>query len=373
MRGWAAPHSNRTRIIKLPRLLTLVLALSATVLGPAQAAGCPGYARLADAYIREKVGSAGFSGAVLIAFEGRPLLRRGYGLANRELGVAATPDSVFAIGSTSKTFTAVAIALLAQDGKLGFDDRLARFIPDAPPAWRDITLAHLLSHESGLAEYSLTTNSFRALMRVQRTPAEVLALVRDRPLDFPPGSRYRYTNTDFAALGMVVEAVSGKPFETFVQDRILRPQGLSHTGFLDAQALLPGRASGYMKDGAGVANLFYIDPSMLFAAGAMYSTVDDLLAWDKALHGAALLRPDLRDRLFADRGHGYGLGFFVDSVEGRRYVGHGGNLPGFASDFERFDDAPLTMILLSNYGGAKVEAMSRDLGALWFKSCRPRP
>jgi D-alanyl-D-alanine carboxypeptidase len=124
-----------------------------------------------------------------------------------------------------------------------------------------------------------------------------------------------------------------------------------------------------MGEGSRWVDPFYIDPTMLFGAGGMYSTVDDLLVWDQAIHGSTLLPPHLRDQFLADRGHGYGFGFFVDAVDGHPYVGHGGNLPGFSSDFERFREQPLTFILLSNTDAAPVERMTRDLASMYFKLC----
>jgi CubicO group peptidase (beta-lactamase class C family) len=327
------------------------------------------FKEIANHYIRSEVAKGHFSGSVLIALNGKPFLRRAYGLANREEEVPAKINDEYEIGSTSKTFTAVAIAKLVASGRVSLNDRLTDRLLLAPSTWKDVTIAHLLSHESGIPEFTATTNSFRALMRAERSPAEILKLIDHLPLSFSPGTKYRYTNSDFLLLGMIVEQVSGQPFEQFVTEQILRPLGLRHTGFLHAQNLIHRRAYGYMREGGHWVDPFYIDPSMLFGAGGMYSTVDDLLAWDRALHGNALLPSRLRDQLLSDRGHGYGLGFFVDAVDGHGYVGHGGNLPGFSSDFERFRERPLTFILLSNTDGAPVERMTRDLASMYFRIC----
>jgi D-alanyl-D-alanine carboxypeptidase len=355
-------------MVMVRRLLLALLA--ALIVTPAAGkARDASFAAQADAYIRDQARSGAFSGSVLIAYDGHPLLRRAYGLANRELNVATHPDSEYAIASTTKTFTAVAILQLVEAGKLSLDDSVTKYLAEAPPSWKAITIAHLLSHESGLPEYSATTNSFRALMRTERTPREILGLIRERPLKFTPSSQYGYTNSDYVVLGLVIEAVSGVDYETYVSTRLLRPLKMSHTGFEHAQALLADRAAGYMKGEHGWENAFYIDPSMLFAAGSMYSNVDDLLTWDRAIYSDGLLSPSMRARMFTDRGHGYGLGFFIDAVDGLKYVGHGGSIPGFSSDFERFSDRPLSIVILSNSYLAPTERMSRELGRMFEKTC----
>jgi CubicO group peptidase (beta-lactamase class C family) len=339
--------------------------------GPAAAAGKPqSFGQIADAYFQAKTKAGVFSGAVIIAYDGRPLLRRAYGPADRERNIPVRIDDEFQIASTTKTFTAAAVGRLVAEGKLSFDDPISRYLPDTPAAWQGITVAHLLSHESGIPEYSATTTSFRALMRVQRTPQEIVALVDHLPLSFPPGGQYHYTNSEFVLLGLIIERVSGKPYEAYVHETLLAPLHLQHTGVTHAQALMPNRAHGYMKaDDGGWENAFYIDPSMLYAAGSMYSTVDDLLAWDQALYAGKLLPTALRERMQTDRGHEYGLGFFVDKVEGHVFVGHAGSLPGFETDFQRFRDAPLTFIILSNSYRAPAEKMTRELAAIYFKRC----
>jgi CubicO group peptidase (beta-lactamase class C family) len=264
--------------------------------GPAAAAGKPqSFGQIADAYFQAKTKAGVFSGAVIIAYGGRPLLRRAYGPADRERNIPVRIDDEFQIASTTKTFTAAAVGRLVAEGKLSFDDPISRYLPDTPAAWQGITVAHLLSHESGIPEYSATTTSFRALMRVQRTPQEIVALVDHLPLSFPPGGQYHYTNSEFVLLGLIIERVSGKPYEAYVHETLLAPLHLQHTGVTHAQALMPNRAHGYMKaDDGGWENAFYIDPSMLYAAGSMYSTVDDLLAWDQALYAGKLLPGLLR-------------------------------------------------------------------------------
>lgn len=361
----------------LTRRATLAAALSLAIPGAATAADdrrLRALAANADALFQQRADADRFSGAVLIAFDGQPILRRAYGLANRELNIPCHPDDVFQTGSTAKTFTAIAVLQMVATGALALDAPVTRYLPETPAAWSGVNLAHLLSHESGLAEYSATTNSFRALMRVEREPAEILKLIYDRPLTFAPGSAYRYSNSNFTALALIVERVGGQPFEAAVTGRLLEPLGLSHTGFLHPREIVPHRVAGYMREAETWTNAFYIDPSMLFGAGGMYTTLDDLLAWDAALHGPGggsggagrLLPPALLAQAFHDRGHGYGLGFFVDQVNGHPFVGHAGSIPGFNTDFQRFTEEPLTFITLSNSYPAPLEKITRDLAASYF-------
>jgi D-alanyl-D-alanine carboxypeptidase len=175
---------------------------------PAWSAQQSRFGELAARYIAAETAKGEFSGSVLIALAGKPLLRGAYGLANREGDVPVRIDDEFEIGSTSKTFTAVAVAKLVASGRLSLNDHLTDRLPLAPLAWRRVTIADLLSHESGIPEFTETTDSFRALMRVQRSPAEILHLIDHAPLSFPPGSKYRYTNSDYLLLAMIMEQES---------------------------------------------------------------------------------------------------------------------------------------------------------------------
>ncbi|MBP2160361.1 MULTISPECIES: serine hydrolase [Asticcacaulis] len=361
----------------MPRHILSILAALTVVSAPALAhAAMPVQTRqafeaAADAVAQTAATSGNFSGEVLVAFDGKPVFRKAYGLADRTWNLPSRTGLTYRIGSTTKTFTAVAILQLAEAGKLSLDASVTTYIPDLPVSYRPITVRHLLSHSAGLPEFLSTTNSFTRLVRMDRTPEEVVALVRDLPLGFTPGERFSYSNTNYVALGLIIEKASGTDYATYVHDHILTPLGMTHTGYFDPSEIVPGMAQGYLIQGDRVANTFYMAPSMLYASGNLYSTADDLLIWDKALHtGKGLgLSESSRALLFRDNGFGYGYGVYVDKLAGEPYVGHPGTLPGYLTDYERFVNVPLTVVVLSNAYPVKVETMTRDLAGAFFSIC----
>jgi CubicO group peptidase (beta-lactamase class C family) len=208
-------------------------------------------------------------------------------------------------------------------------------------------------------------------VRVDRTPAEVLALVRDQPLHFAPGSKYEYANTNYVALGLIIEKLTGKPYADVIETRFLQPLGMTHSGYFDDSRIVPSLVPGYLREGGGLQNMFYIAPSMIYAAGNLYSSIDDMLLWDRALHDtdALGLDPALRKEMFRNQGSGYGFGAFVDTVDGETAVGHGGSLPGYQVGYERFTRLPLTIVVMSNVFPTNVDRMASDLAKLFFKHC----
>lgn len=323
----------------------------------------------ADAVIAAHVGKEQFAGNVLVAFNGRPVLHRATGLADRTWNAASTPDTVYRIGSTTKTFTAVAVLQLVETGKVALDTPIRAYLPDLPESWSAITVRHLLAHESGIPELLSSTNSFTRLVRVDRTPKEAAELVAGQPLAFAPGSAFAYSNTNYFLLGRLIETVSGQAYEAYVAQHILAPAGMTRTGYFDPGAIVPRAAAGYIVEGAAARNMFYISPGMTYASGNLYSTAGDLLAFDRALHEGDLLKPQTRAVMLRDRGHGYGLGVYLDKAAGEPMVGHPGTLPGFLTDYQRFTGFPLTIVVLSNTYPGKVEAITRALAAAFVEHC----
>lgn len=325
----------------------------------------------AGAMAQSYADTGNFSGDVLVAFNGKPVFRKAYGMADRTWNIPSRPGAAYRIGSITKTFTAVAILQLVEAGKLSLTESVRTYLPDLPEAYQPITLTHLLSHSSGIPEFLSVGNSFKALVRVDRTPEEVMALVRDMPLKFTPGQRFDYSNTNYTALGRLIEKASGQSYDAYVRDHILIPLNMTHTGYYNPSEIVPGLAPGYLMEGGALRNMFYIAPGMTYASGNLYSTADDLLLWDAALHsGKGLNISDAhRAMLFRDNGFGYGFGVYIDKVAGEPFVGHPGTLPGYLSDYERFVNTPLTIIVLSNAYPVKVEKMTRDLAGVFFKTC----
>ncbi|MEH3119839.1 MAG: serine hydrolase [Methylorubrum populi] len=352
-------------------ILAALFAVLATALA-VTAAGAQDQADRAEALVAPYVGAGLFSGVVLVARDGRPVFRRAYGLADREWEIANTPQTHFRIGSLTKAFTAAAVLTLAEAGRLGLDDSVRRWVPSVPEAWEGVSLRHLLQHRSGIINFTALPNYYDQIARVDHTPGQIVALAEGEALLFPPGTRFEYSNTNYVLLGMAIEAASGLPYPQYLREKILAPLGLKETGYDDLTVVLPRRAAGYRRGRAQWRNAVPMAASSAYAAGALYSTVDDLLAWDNALAGTRLLSEASRAAMFDDRGTGYGLGWFVahafgkpgEPGSGHRVLGHAGSIPGFLSINDVYPDDGLTVIVLSNTETAPAQKIARDLAAL---------
>ncbi|MBB2962467.1 serine hydrolase [Methylobacterium sp. R2-1] len=358
------------------RMLTVLAALSAALMTLAipSARAEEDFAERAHALVAPYIEAGLFSGVILVAKDGQPVFRRAYGLADREWEIPNTPQTHFRIGSLTKAFTAAAVLKLAEAGRLGLDDPIRRWVPSVPEAWAGVSLRHLLQHRSGIINFTALPNYYDQIARVDHTPAQIVALTSGDPLLFPPGERFEYSNTNYVLLGMVIEAASGLSYEAYLRETILAPLGLKETGYDDLTVVLPRRAAGYRRGRAQWRNAVPMAASSAFAAGALYSTVDDLLAWDEALAGPRLLSESSRAAMFDDRGTGYGLGWFVsrafgkpgEPASGHHVVGHAGSIPGFLSINDIYPDERLTVIVLSNTETAPAQKIARDLAALRF-------
>jgi CubicO group peptidase (beta-lactamase class C family) len=367
------PTMCRYRKLLASRLVSLFL-----VLAPAVASASPtpqenrqAFERDVDAMLQGHVSKHDWAGNVAIVYAGKQIVRSAFGIGDRTWQIPTRPDAVYRVGSVTKMFTAVAVLQLVQAGQLSLDAPVRTYLPDLPPAWQPITIRHLLNHTSGAPEYMSSTNSFRTLMRVDRAPDAVLALVRDQPLRSVPGSKYAYSNTNYVALGRIIEKLTGKPYAEVIETRFLRPLGMTHSGYFDYTRIVPSLVPGYFRDDGRLQNMFYIAPSMVHAAGNLYSSIDDLLLWDHALHDtdAVGLDPALRKEMFRNQGFGYGFGAFVDMVDGETAVGHGGTLPGYQLGYERFLRLPLTVLVMTNVSPTDVDKMAFDLAKLFFQHC----
>ena len=224
-------------------------------------------------YMDAAVKVDGFSGSVLVSRGGETLFARGYGLANIELGVPNTPRTKFRIGSITKQFTAMAVMVLAEQGKLELDDPIGKYVEDAPKTWEKVTIHHLLTHTSGVFDFS-SAPDFEKLMAQPDTVPSLIARFRDRPLDFPPGEKCVHSNSGYILLGAVIEKASRMSYEAFLNEAIFGPLGLRDTGYDHSETILPNRAAGYERAGYELQNAPYHHMSQPYAAGALYSTVE---------------------------------------------------------------------------------------------------
>lgn len=355
------------------KMLSLAAA-GALLAGPALAAGasCPAdYAAQARALIAGQVKEGQFSGAVLVAKDGVPVLREGFGLANREWDIPNAPDTKFRLGSITKQFTAVAIMQLVEAGKLSVDDPISKYYADAPAAWSKVTIKHLLTHTSGIPSYTGIPGFFDKSAQVPMTPEEIIKLTRDKPLEFEPGVKFAYDNSGYIILGYVIEKVSGQTYADYVTQKILQPLGLKNTGYDVSTQVLAKRASGYQPSKDGWKNAEYLDMTIPYAAGSLYSTVDDLLAWDRAMSGGKLLTEASRKAMWTNYGHDYGFGWAVNPQSGHARISHGGGIHGFSTSLNRYPDDGLVTIVLSNFQSAQSNPLANNLAGLCFGTYAP--
>jgi D-alanyl-D-alanine carboxypeptidase len=282
------------------------------------------------------------------------IVMKGYGLADVENDVAASAKTVYRIGSITKQFTSAAIMRLVEDGKLSLDDTLGKLGWGVPPAWQGVTVRRLLNHTSGIRSYTSTGPRWQRRWREDMLPDTIVGLVRDDTLDFKPGAQWRYNNTGYVLLGMIIRGVSGKPYATFLEDEFFRPLGLSQTYYCSERPIIKYRAQGYQRANRQLVNAEYLSMTQPFSAGALCSTVGDLVAWQRALVGGRVVRPASYIAMATPESltdgkpltYGYGLG--VGTFEKRRKVSHGGGIHGFNTELAYYPDDTLHVVVLAN-------------------------
>lgn len=294
--------------------------------------------------------------SLLVLRDGKVIKEKGYGLANIEHAVPVTPDTVFQSGSIGKTFTAALVLLLAQDGKLSLDDPVSRHLANTPPAWDKITIRHLLNHTSGLGDpYD------RLDLRKDYLDDELIALEATIPVLFAPGERYSYSNMGYHLLGFIANRAGGKFYGDQLRERIFAPLGMG-TRIISEADIVPHRAAGYRLSNGKLRNHEWVSPRLNTTAdGSLYLTARDLAKWDQALYRDKILNASQRaaswtpTTLNGGATADYGYGWEVEKRNGRRLIAHGGAWQGFRSQFLRFVDDRLTVIVLANSGAANVE------------------
>lgn len=321
----------------------------------------------ADEYLQAAVQFDQFTGSVLIARDGTPILSKGYGKANYELDVPNTPDTVFQIASVTKQFTAAAILQLQEQGKLKVGDPICKYLDDCPAAWQSITLRHLLTHTSGIKNYSSLDGWDEDLGRKTYRRGELVDLFRNLPLEFAPGEKFQYSNSGYCLLGLVIERASGQAYGDYLRDKIFVPLGMAHTVVDDNRALIPRRATGYYSRGTQfVSSPYNLDPSTQFASSGIATTSRDLLAWDQALYTTRLLSQASLDEMFTPYKNNYAYGWQTGEKLGHRKLDHSGSNDGFSSYFLRFPDDRVTVIVLSNSDRTSAGKAGSNLAAILF-------
>ncbi len=320
----------------------------------AEAQGKVSFAAQADAIVAGAYAPDEPGAVLLVMKDGEGLVRKAYGMADLELGVALEPDMVFRIGSMTKQFTAVAVLMLVEHGRLGLSDPITRFLPDYPTRGRTITVEHLLTHTSGVPSFT-GLPAWRPLARQDMTPGELIHVFKDEPLEFEPGTRWKYSNSGYVLLGAIIEKVSGLTYEAFLQSNVFDPLGLKHTYYGSTSRVIPRRVPGY---GAGPDGTFvnaeYISMTQPYAAGGLLSNVDDLASWNQALLGGRLVKRETLERAWMAHelpdgsSTGYGYGWSIGQREGRQVVHHDGDIDGFAAEGILFPEEGLFVTILTN-------------------------
>lgn len=314
-----------------------------------------------------------FSGTVLVAKEGKVIYSGAVGQANKDYRIANALDTSYNIGSIGKTFTAVAIMQLADAGKLAVSDPLGKFLPAyLTPDKKEITLAQLLNHSSGLGNY-MAHKDYPTKMHELRDINDVLPLIADEKPVFPAGERFAYSNSGMVLLGAVIEKVSGVPYPAYLRQRIFEPLGMRHSGIVQEDEILPQRSLGYTKTAKGgyLSNVAQIPPA--FSDGGLRTTAADLLKFDAALRGNQLLSAASKAAMFLPSGPdpSYGYGWESKAVHGIRFVGHNGGAPGINAEFRRYPATGYALIVLSNYSHGAEGMVDQLEGALFDRAYEP--
>lgn len=316
-----------------------------------------------------------FNGSVLVADNGKVIYKKGFGMANMEWDILNTPDTKFRLGSITKQFTSMLIMQLVAEGKLELQATVSTYLPDYSKINGDkITIHQLLTHTSGTPNYTSFPNFFKELSRNPYTPTEMVRMFADSTLTFTPGEKFAYSNSGYILLGAIIEKVTGKSYETVLKEKIFDPLKMTNSGYDHHNTILKKRAAAYEMKGSTPENAPYIDMSIPYAAGSLYSTVEDLYLWDQALYTEKLLPKKYRDMLFGKYiegfGQFYGYGWSVGEMpvgntkERTDIIGHGGGINGFSTLITRMPEDKSTVILLNNTGTAPLNAITLAINGI---------
>ena len=310
--------------------------------------------------------------SLLVARDGKIVRAQGYGLANVELQVPVKPETVFQSGSVGKQFTATAVMMLVEEGKIGLDDPITKYFTDAPASWREVTVRELLSHTAGFTDYPKTFD-----FRKDYTETQLLKIVEGIPLEFPPGTKWSYSNLGYLTLGVLIHQVTGEFYGDFLQQRIFQPLGMTTTRIISEADIVPNRAAGYRLVKGELKNQEWVSPTLNTTAdGALYFSILDLAKWDAGLYTEKLLKRSSLDQMWTvtklkngkpNSGH-YGFGWSILNKNGHRVIDHGGAWQGFKSHISRYVDDRLTVVVLANLEQADPGLIADHVAKMYLDS-----
>lgn len=329
-----------------------------------------------DRLFADETAASRFSGAVLVARGGEVLLNKGYGLADREWEQPNAPTTRYRIASLTKQVTAALVLKLEEQGRLKVTDGVCRYLAPCSPNWNNVTLHHLLTHTSGVPNLQADPVAYFRFARLPTTPMQTARAFAVKPLDFPPGTDTRYSNTGYVLLTAVIEKVTGKPYRSAVEDELLTPLGMDDTGYETSFDLVPRRAQGYAVRGKTIGRADYIDMSVPSGAGALYSTTADLYRWSEQLHAGKVVSPANLGRMtgqgpgpwgkMSDDGASFAYGYGLMAAPSKRGLQtfHTGSIDGFKTYMRRYGDDGLTVVLLANQAGVQTSELAEQAAAL---------
>jgi CubicO group peptidase (beta-lactamase class C family) len=331
-----------------------------------------------DDYVKAEMNKQHIPGLALVVVKnGHVDKSAAYGLANVELNVPVRTDTIFQIQSITKTFTASAVMLLVEEGKIGLDDKITKHLDNLPESWKEITVRHLLSHTSGIKDF---INEPTVDMRKDIQPEDVIESLRKLPLNFQPGEKYAYSNTGYHLLAMIIRKVTGQYWGEFLKERILDPLEMNNTRVISLASIITNRAAGYLWENGELRNGRFIAPTILaYAGGGLRSTVLDLAKWDAALYTEKILKRSTLDQMWTPMklndgsNSSYGLGWGVTNYHGHRLISHtGSHMTGFKTALARFVDDKLTVIVFTNQREAEQMAIARGVAGFHIPELQVR-
>jgi CubicO group peptidase (beta-lactamase class C family) len=344
----------------------LVLAAFSTA-----AASAADQSDIVDRYVRAEMAKEHIPGLALLVSRGGQIIRaQGYGLSNVELQVPVKPETIFQSGSVGKQFTATAVMMLVEEGRIGLEDPLTKYFPDAPATWKNVTIRELLSHTAGFTDYPKNFD-----MRKDYTEADLVKIVEKTPLAFPPGTNWSYSNLGFLTLGIVIHKVTGEFYGDFLQERIFRPLDMHTTRIISEADIVPNRAAGYRWVKGELKNQEWVSPLVNTTAdGSLYFSILDLAKWDAALYTEKLLKRASLDQMWTvaklndgnPNSGDYGFGWFIETKKRHRVVEHEGSWQGFETQISRFVDDHLTVVVLTNLAEAQPGVFADHVAEMYL-------
>jgi len=352
---------------RAPALLILVTAHAAG-LGAQQLPSVTAAARVADSLAQAFIDDGGAPSVAIGVVRGADtIVLKAWGIADLELDVPATARSVYRIGSITKQFTAAAVMQLVEQGRAQLDDSIGTYLSPLPASWGRVTIRQLLNHTSGIPSYTDIGAAWQRRWGEEMTPDTLVALTAADSIWFEPGTRWKYDNTGYVVLGMLIEKLTGRSWGADLEERFTRPLGLSDTRNCLTEPIVPRRVPGYLPAGSGWSNAPYLAMSQPYAAGAICSTVGDLMKWNRALHTGKVVSAESYELMTTPEGAAahaplkYGFGLGRDTVGGKPVITHGGGIHGFASANLWVPDVELSVTVLANSGRAPVGRLLRQL------------